>query len=91
MRLPTDKQAADLEFTKDELARALYPGIPYDTALPQEWVDLMGTYDWDPRSSVVWLYREGDIYGRPAPLTSDAYRHLIWFADAEKQKLEGGR
>jgi hypothetical protein len=90
MLMPTDEQARELEFTVEELAGLLYPGIAYDTALPQQWVDLVRTYDFDPRGTVVWLYRDGDIFGRPQPLTSDAYRCMIFIASAERKKLEGG-
>jgi hypothetical protein len=90
MKMPTDEQARELEFTTEELAGLLYPGITFDTALPQDWVDLTHTYGFDPRGTVVWLYRKGDIFGRPQPLTMDSYRSMIFIADAEKKKLEGG-
>lgn len=89
MRMPTDKEARELEFTKDELARILYPGIPFDVALPQSWVDEV-TFDvFDPRVNVVWGYTpRNKVFGEPLALTTDAYRTLIFLADAKKKEVE---
>lgn len=76
MKMPTNKQARELEFTKHELARLLYDSMPYDVALPQQWVDEVTTEEFDPRTCVVWGYPARDIIGRPFPLTEEAYEAL---------------
>ena len=89
MRMPTDKQAAELEFTKDELAKLLYPGVTYDVALPQQWVDEVTNEHFDPRYCVVWGYTSRQpIYGEPLALTQEAYRSLLFQAHAKKKEAE---
>lgn len=64
---------------KDEIAKSLYPGMTYDTAIPQEWLDkaakLIPTIPYhDILFSIVWGYPEkgnGGIFGRPMPLTQE--------------------
>lgn len=43
-----------------------YPGITFDCALPQGWVDSL---PWDPRGHVVWGYPTGSFSGTPLPIT----------------------
>ena len=57
----------------DELATAMYPGLTFDTALPQGWVNQMMT-EFDPRQRFVWAYPEGyGFLGIPLPVTLTAY------------------
>lgn len=55
--------------TVDTAARRLYPGLTFDTALPQQWVDKLCARDLDPRDHFVWLYEQGRLAGRAAPVT----------------------
>ena len=62
--------------TKGELATELYPTMTYDTALPQNWVNMCMEKGFDPRFSVVWGYPADTIMGRPFPLTLEADEFL---------------
>jgi hypothetical protein len=56
-----------------EYTSQLYPGVSFDTALPQSWVDAMANRGFDLRGQVVWGYpKEGGLYGCPLPLTEEA-------------------
>jgi len=46
-----------------------HPRCAYDTALPQDWVNLMTCQGFDPRYNFVWAYPRGSIFGIPYPLT----------------------
>jgi hypothetical protein len=86
MRMPTDKEARELEFTKDELAGLLYPGIPFDVALPQQWLDEVTNEHFDPRINCVWGYpTRNKVFGEPLPLTTGAYMSLLFLNDAKKR------
>lgn len=58
-----------LALTKSEAAQQLYPDIPYDCALPQDWVDTAAASGFDVRPHFVWGYPPGTILGLPLPLT----------------------
>ena len=63
--------------TVGELAAALYPDIPFDTALPQPWVsECINRHGFDPRGQFVWGYPAGNCIGQPMPLTKEAARGL---------------
>ena len=87
MKMPTDIQASELEFTKDELARILYPGVTFDIALPQDWVDRVSHEHFDPRTNVVWGYtKRCTILGEPLALTTEAYLSLLYLVDSERSR-----
>lgn len=54
---------------KAELAQRRYPGITFDCALPQGWVDEMSAKVENIIGHFVWLYPEGSLFGQPAPVT----------------------
>jgi len=56
-----------------ELVSERYPGDPFDTALPQQWVDSMMERGFDPRGHFVTLY---PFVGVPymAPVTDQGIR-----------------
>lgn len=62
----------------DKLAEVLYPGVSYDVALPQMWVDdCSRNKSFDPRGMVVWGYpTRSNIFGDPLPLTIEAQDFL---------------
>ena len=64
--------------TVSDAAERLYPGITFDTALPQPWVnwarDDKGV---DVRGQFVWGYdKKAPAFGRPLPLTAEANQFL---------------
>lgn len=63
--------------TKGDLIARLDPQVTFDTALPQDWVNLITARGFDPRGQVVWAYPHGYIYGMPMPLTEEARKALI--------------
>ena len=68
------RSAANETRTVGELARTLYPGRTYDTALPQHWVDAMRERGFDVRGHFVWEIQE--VFGRPLPLTVEGIEAL---------------
>lgn len=55
---------------KAELAEQRYPGMTFDCALPQDWVDsLKAGFSDLVIGHFVWLYPEGSVFGIPAPVT----------------------
>lgn len=49
-----------------ELAEKIYPGVTFDSALPQAWVDAMQDRGFDVRGHFVTLYpKEGISYMAP--------------------------
>jgi hypothetical protein len=50
---------------------------PYDTALPQPWVNKITDTGFDPRGTVVWGYPKGSIFGLPIPLTPISAHKLL--------------
>lgn len=75
-RYPKKAECETMGLTVGELAELLYPGATFDYAMPQFWVDDMVKAGFDPRGQVVWLYEKGSSFGRPAPLTAEAYMAL---------------
>ena len=59
-------------------AEMLYPGIQYDSALPQTWVDdAWDNWDFDVRGQCIWAYpAEYSTFGTPFPLTTKAAQFL---------------
>ena len=58
-------------FTVSFAAELLYPGITFDTALPQEWVNNLLDHGDDIRGKVVFAYPEGCVFGIPYPITTE--------------------
>jgi hypothetical protein len=58
--------------TKSEAAQRLYPGLIFDTTLPQWWVD--SYTEIDVRPHFVWGYPERSIFGYPVPITEEGER-----------------
>jgi hypothetical protein len=50
---------------------------PYDTALPQPWVNAMTAAGFDPRGLVVWGYPPRSLLGVPVPLTPITAHKLL--------------
>jgi hypothetical protein len=69
--------------TKDAAAARIYPGITYDTALPQGWVNsaIAGAFPsapaFDPVPHFVWGYPDKMLFGLPLPLTQEGMDYLI--------------
>lgn len=59
--------------TVDDLARRAYPGVTFDPALPQAWVDSMFDRGFDVRGHFVMLYPAGKI-AYVAPVTEEGVR-----------------
>ena len=57
----------------NELAEKTYPGVTFDTALPQQWVDAMSERGFDVRSHFVTLYPK-DSVAYMAPITTEGIR-----------------
>ena len=63
--------------TKGDLIAQANIQVPFDPALPQDWVNLTTERGFDPRGQVVWAYPQGYIFGLPMPLTQEARSALI--------------
>lgn len=63
--------------SKGDLCQMVSPQVPYDTALPQDWVNLTTARGFDPRGQVVWAYPQGTVWGLPMPLTTEARTALL--------------
>jgi hypothetical protein len=58
--------------TVGEAAAKRYPGVTYDCALPQAWVNQCLEAGFDPRGHFVWGYPEGgSLLGEPLPITPE--------------------
>ena len=79
--LPSLAKLPSWTTTGDLVARANLT-VDYDTALPQEWVEIMIGKGFDPRGQVVWAYPRGYVCGMPAPLTADARLALSGLQEA---------
>ena len=59
---------------KDQIAERMYPGVTFDVALPQPWVDMMQELIY-PKVEVpphfVWGYPEGNMGGIPLPISTE--------------------
>lgn len=66
--------------TKGERAEQLYPDVEYDTAIPQQWANELakrsGALMGDIVRQMVWAYDDAHIFGRPLPLTEEAFKIL---------------
>jgi len=61
-----------------EAAERMWPGIVYDTALPQPWVALLQGMGHDVRGHMVWGYpEETGCGGCPLPITPKGARMLL--------------
>ncbi len=58
---------------KSDTAKLLYPGISFDTTLPQDWVNSATrptpANQIDIRPHFIWGYPAGSLLGRPLPIT----------------------
>ena len=59
--------------TVTEVTEQTYPGVTYDTALPQQWVNLMAERGFDVRRNFVTLYPK-DSVAYMAPITAEGIR-----------------
>jgi hypothetical protein len=50
---------------------------PYDSALPQPWVNRLTAAGFDPRGTVVWGYPPSYIFGVPVPLSAISAHKLL--------------
>jgi hypothetical protein len=57
----------------NELAEKTYPGVTFDTALPQQWVNRMAYRGFDVRGHFVTLYPKDSI-AYMAPITTEGIR-----------------
>ena len=63
----------DRKRTFNELAEQTYPGVTFDTALPQQWVNRMAYRGFDVRGHFVTLYPKDSI-AYMAPITAEGIR-----------------
>jgi len=62
----------DRKRTFNELAEQTYPGVTFDTALPQQWVNRMADRGFDVRGHFVTLYPTSSMFGfYMAPVTNE--------------------
>jgi len=74
IQLPHVNDLQYLRLTVKEQAERLYPGITFDYALPQPWVDECRTMGFDVRGHAVWLYPAGaGAFGEPGALTQEFF------------------
>lgn len=66
----------DVSQLKTAAAGRLYPGLVFDTALPQSWVDEMHERGFDAVPHFVWGYPDGPISGNPYPITYEGMKML---------------
>ena len=71
---------------KSHLTQIRYPGIDFDCALPQGWVDDMARDGIDVRRHFVWIYPPRHVFGFPGPIDSDG--DLIAAAINEQRHVE---
>lgn len=63
--------------SKSELMKFHHPGVPFDTALPQDFVDECQRCGFDPRPEVVWAYPAmHHLFGIPMGVTIKATAKL---------------
>jgi hypothetical protein len=59
--------------TKQERGERLFPGLTFDCALPQDWLNQFPGDQYDTvRSGTIWAYPQGSIFGIPVPITEQA-------------------
>lgn len=61
----------DPPLTRGEAAEARYPGMNYDHALPDSWLQYARTCGHEVVGHFVWLYDGDSLGGRPAPITPE--------------------
>lgn len=67
--------------TVRQAAERMYPGLTYDTSVPQSWFDdVMDATDESPFCQVVWLYPENSTFGFPAAVTAKGSEILYRWA-----------
>jgi len=59
--------------TVNQAAEERYPGVTFDTALPQQWVNVMAERGFDVRRNFVTLYPK-DSVAYMAPITTEGIR-----------------
>jgi len=59
--------------TVNQAAEERYPGVTFDTALPQQWVNIMANRGFDVRRNFVTLYPK-DSVAYIAPITTEGIR-----------------
>ncbi len=62
--------------TVSQAAERMYPGVTYDTALPQTWVNAHRHEGHEVRGHFVWLYPEGNLMGMPGPITVEGVQMM---------------
>lgn len=78
--------------TKSQAATLLYPGLTFDAALPQPWVDAVhAEHHFDVRPHIVWGYPSASIFGRPFAVSQvgqDWLDHQTdkWLADQQAEQ-----
>ena len=61
--------------TLNQLADQIYPGVTFDTALPQQWVNRMADRGFDVRRNFVTLYPKSKAaFPYMAPITTEGIR-----------------
>lgn len=69
---PMDEVKVDLPLTRGEAAKARYPGMTYDHALPDSWLLYARARGHEVVGHFVWLYDDSDSFvGRPGPITPE--------------------
>ena len=59
--------------TVNQAAEERYPAVTFDTALPQQWVNIMANRGFDVRHNFVTLYPK-DSVAYIAPITTEGIR-----------------
>jgi len=59
--------------TVNQATEERYPGVTFDTALPQQWVNVMAERGFDVRRNFVTLYPK-DSVAYMAPITTEGIR-----------------
>ena len=78
--------------TKDRAAERMYPGVTFDCALPQDWVnEAESSQGFDVRPHFVWGYPEGSCFGMPLPLSTEGVTFLLESEAKKAEKLQADR
>tara|TARA_R110001583_G_scaffold22926_13_gene85471 strand:- start:200 stop:454 length:255 start_codon:yes stop_codon:yes gene_type:complete len=68
--------------TVGQAAERMYPGVTYDTALPQTWVDAHRDEGTEVLGHFIWIYPEGwdqvgvSTFGMPGPITVEGVQMM---------------
>jgi len=57
-----------------DVAKKRYEGIPFDSELPEHWVEACRERGFEPLGHFVWLYDTDSFLGRPAPVSLEGDR-----------------